>query len=199
MFVCEKLLNLLTSSHCFDLLLLVIQDIFKQATEDRLTSANELPYFEGDFWPNVLEESIKELEQEEEERKKEENTASCETPEVREHDLGLGGGRKGFMRAKVSFCQNQHTDSRSSYFIPQCIILKHPKAFNTCSDIFAIALFEMLLSVQVVTLHVLIHVRLLQREPTLTARMPKRRTTRRPTKIRAVSVEPTRKSLGCRM
>lgn len=60
-----------------------MQDIFKQATEDRLTSANELPYFEGDFWPNVLEESIKELEQEEEERKKEENTAACETPEVR--------------------------------------------------------------------------------------------------------------------
>ncbi|XP_062846671.1 CREB-binding protein-like [Trichomycterus rosablanca] len=57
------------------------KDIFKQATEDRLTSANELPYFEGDFWPNVLEESIKELEQEEEERKKEENTATCEPPE----------------------------------------------------------------------------------------------------------------------
>lgn len=47
-----------------------------------MTSANELPYFEGDFWPNVLEESIKELEQEEEERKKEENTAACEPPEV---------------------------------------------------------------------------------------------------------------------
>lgn len=61
---------------------MLIQDIFKQATEDRLTSANELPYFEGDFWPNVLEESIKELEQEEEERKKEENTASTETTEV---------------------------------------------------------------------------------------------------------------------
>ncbi|CAG5897786.1 unnamed protein product [Menidia menidia] len=58
------------------------KDIFKQATEDRLTSAYELPYFEGDFWPNVLEESIKELEQEEEERKKEENTASTETTEV---------------------------------------------------------------------------------------------------------------------
>ncbi|CAL1601790.1 unnamed protein product [Knipowitschia caucasica] len=57
------------------------KDIFKQATEDRITSANELPYFEGDFWPNVLEESIKELEQEEEERKKEENTAASETPE----------------------------------------------------------------------------------------------------------------------
>lgn len=52
-----------------------------------MTSANELPYFEGDFWPNVLEESIKELQQEEEERKKEENTAACETPEVNERSL----------------------------------------------------------------------------------------------------------------
>lgn len=60
----------------------VFQDIFKQATEDRLTSAKELPYFEGDFWPNVLEESIKELEQEEEERKREENTSN-ESTDVR--------------------------------------------------------------------------------------------------------------------
>ena len=50
-----------------------------------------MPYFEGDFWPNVLEESIKELEQEEEERKKEENVASCETPEVRRSALYDGG------------------------------------------------------------------------------------------------------------
>lgn len=54
-----------------------------------MTSANELPYFEGDFWPNVLEESIKELEQEEEERKKEENTASTETTEVSKQIPGL--------------------------------------------------------------------------------------------------------------
>lgn len=60
----------------------VMQDIFKQATEDRLTSAKELPYFEGDFWPNVLEESIKELEQEEEERKREENSTSSESTDV---------------------------------------------------------------------------------------------------------------------
>ncbi|XP_028670118.2 CREB-binding protein isoform X2 [Erpetoichthys calabaricus] len=64
------------------------KDIFKQATEDRLTSAKELPYFEGDFWPNMIEESIKELEQEEEERKKEENTGACETHE------GLTGDAK---------------------------------------------------------------------------------------------------------
>uniref|UniRef100_A0A3B4HD66 histone acetyltransferase n=1 Tax=Pundamilia nyererei TaxID=303518 RepID=A0A3B4HD66_9CICH len=58
------------------------KDIFKQATEDRLTSAKELPYFEGDFWPNVLEESIKELEQEEEERKREENSTSNESTDA---------------------------------------------------------------------------------------------------------------------
>ncbi|QQP38249.1 CREB binding protein, partial [Caligus rogercresseyi] len=47
------------------------KDIYKQALEDSLASPAELPYFEGDFWPNVLEENIRELEQEEEARKKE--------------------------------------------------------------------------------------------------------------------------------
>lgn len=69
--------------------LFLTQDIFKQATEDRLTSAKELPYFEGDFWPNVLEESIKELEQEEEERKREENNTSSESIDVRIYFLGI--------------------------------------------------------------------------------------------------------------
>lgn len=45
--------------------------------EDKLTSAAELPYFEGDFWPNVLEESIKELDQEEEEKRKEAEAAEA--------------------------------------------------------------------------------------------------------------------------
>lgn len=36
-----------------------------QSIEDGLTSVTELPYFEGDFWPNVIEEQIKELDQEE--------------------------------------------------------------------------------------------------------------------------------------
>ena len=31
----------------------------------------EIPYFEGDFWPNVLEENIKELDQEAKEREAE--------------------------------------------------------------------------------------------------------------------------------
>lgn len=58
------------------------KDIFHQAKEDRLQSARELPYFEGDFWPNVLEESIKELEQEEEDRKQ------AEATEAHSEDVG---------------------------------------------------------------------------------------------------------------
>ena len=53
------------------------KDILKQSQEDKVTGANQLPYFEGDFWPNVLEESIKELEQEEEEKKKAEAEAAA--------------------------------------------------------------------------------------------------------------------------
>lgn len=40
------------------------KDIHKQAIEDNFKSATELPYFEGDFWPNVIEESIKEIDME---------------------------------------------------------------------------------------------------------------------------------------
>lgn len=36
-----------------------------------------MPYFEGDFWPNILEESIKELDQEEEEKRKAEASAAA--------------------------------------------------------------------------------------------------------------------------
>lgn len=57
--------------------LLCVQDILKQAMEDRLSSAADLPYFEGDFWPNVLEESIKELDQEEEEKRKQAEAAEA--------------------------------------------------------------------------------------------------------------------------
>lgn len=46
------------------------KDIYKQALEDNIQSPAELPYFEGDFWPNVMEENIRELEQEEEARKR---------------------------------------------------------------------------------------------------------------------------------
>lgn len=40
--------------------------------DNNVQSAAELPYFDGDFWPNVFEESIRELEQEEAEQRKRE-------------------------------------------------------------------------------------------------------------------------------
>ena len=50
-----------------------------------MQSAAEMPYFEGDFWPNILEESIKELEQEEEDkRKREEVEAATSAADVEE-------------------------------------------------------------------------------------------------------------------
>ncbi len=42
-----------------------------------MNTAAELPYFEGDFWPNVLEESIKELDQEEEEKRRQAEAAEA--------------------------------------------------------------------------------------------------------------------------
>ena len=60
------------------------QDIFKDAIDGNLSSAKDLAYFEGDFWPNVIEESIRELEQEEEERwrREEAEAAAAETQET---------------------------------------------------------------------------------------------------------------------
>lgn len=50
--------------------------------EDNLRSAADLPYFEGDFWPNVLEESIKELDQEEEEKRRQAEAAEAAVRKV---------------------------------------------------------------------------------------------------------------------
>ena len=40
------------------------QDIFQYCVEEEITTVTDIPYFEGDFWPNVIEETIKELDQE---------------------------------------------------------------------------------------------------------------------------------------
>lgn len=58
--------------------------------DNNMQSVAEMPYFEGDFWPNVIEESIKELDEEEEKRLREEaeaeaddfDTDSVDLPEV---------------------------------------------------------------------------------------------------------------------
>ena len=63
--------------------LLFLKDIHTAAVEDNLKSAAELPYFEGDFWPNVIEENIKELKQEEEEERKAASAGENEGDKVR--------------------------------------------------------------------------------------------------------------------
>ena len=39
------------------------QDMHQQSSDDNLTSIVQLPYFDGDFWPKVIKEQIKELDQ----------------------------------------------------------------------------------------------------------------------------------------
>ncbi|KAK4329042.1 hypothetical protein Pmani_000574 [Petrolisthes manimaculis] len=51
------------------------KDIHKQAIEDNIKSAAELPYFEGDYLPNILEEIITELDSEEKQKLEEEGAA----------------------------------------------------------------------------------------------------------------------------
>lgn len=46
------------------------QDFYDYCQKEELTSPDQLPYFEGDFWPNVIEEQIKELDHELEEERK---------------------------------------------------------------------------------------------------------------------------------
>lgn len=52
-----------------------------------------MPYFEGDFWPNVLEESIKELDQEEEEKRKREEAEAAAAEEAAEQGDGEEAGQ----------------------------------------------------------------------------------------------------------
>ena len=48
---------------CGLMTILCVQDMHQQSSDDNLTSVTELAYFEGDFWPNMIEEQIKELDQ----------------------------------------------------------------------------------------------------------------------------------------
>uniref|UniRef100_A0AA85KJY4 histone acetyltransferase n=1 Tax=Trichobilharzia regenti TaxID=157069 RepID=A0AA85KJY4_TRIRE len=54
------------------------KNILKDALDHQLVSPTEIPYFEGDFWPNTLEDILKELEEEEARRRREEAMAQVE-------------------------------------------------------------------------------------------------------------------------
>ncbi|CAF1684046.1 unnamed protein product, partial [Adineta ricciae] len=52
------------------------KDVMKDCMDNQVQNAWSIPYFEGDFWSNIIEESIKELDQEEEDRRKQEVEAA---------------------------------------------------------------------------------------------------------------------------
>ncbi|KAL3266918.1 hypothetical protein HHI36_011068 [Cryptolaemus montrouzieri] len=101
------------------------KDILKQAMEDNLRSAADLPYFEGDFWPNVLEESIKELNQEEEEKRKQLEAAEAAANAIfslsEDSETGPDGKKKGQKKAKKSNKSkaNQRKNSSKKSNTPQ--------------------------------------------------------------------------------
>lgn len=45
-----------------------------------------LPYFEGDFWPNVIEDCIRDVQMEEIERKKQEEAAAAQAQNGEDED-----------------------------------------------------------------------------------------------------------------
>nr|XP_002156492.2 histone acetyltransferase p300 [Hydra vulgaris] len=87
---------------CEDGVMAGYKDMFTQAIEDEITSPTQIPYFEGDYWPNAIEESIREISQEEEERRKTEamqaaaqlGTDNCEENAVYEMQVALSTGKK---------------------------------------------------------------------------------------------------------
>ena len=53
-----------------------MQDLFEHSTVS-LYNVTDIPYFEGDFWPYTIEETIKELDQEVKEREAEASSDVC--------------------------------------------------------------------------------------------------------------------------
>ena len=88
------------------------KDILKQATEDNLKTAAELPYFEGDFWPNVLEESIKEIEQEQAKQQNEKSEANMMDDDSNDN-FDLDDGDTGSSKSKEKNKKN-NSNKKSS-------------------------------------------------------------------------------------
>ncbi|VDM34683.1 unnamed protein product [Hydatigera taeniaeformis] len=88
------------------------KDILKDAIDHHLVSPTEIPYFEGDFWPNTLEEILQDLDKEEERRRREEALAETEDDDLdgsRDRDGGHGDldKRSGKKKAKKRKCSKK--------------------------------------------------------------------------------------------
>ncbi|XP_065885068.1 CREB-binding protein-like isoform X2 [Dysidea avara] len=96
------------------------KDMHQQSIDDELTSVTELPYFEGDFWPNVIEEKIKELDQEERAQASEEGRGSKEAM-----------SKTVTSKESEMFSKRAATSAKSCYLSQRIfhIVKKHKEAF----------------------------------------------------------------------
>ncbi|XP_043224661.1 histone lysine acetyltransferase CREBBP-like [Amphibalanus amphitrite] len=96
-----------------DRIVMDYKDILKQAAEDSIRTPAELPYFEGDFWPGILEESIRELDQEEEEKRKQleaEEARAAAAAETEIESPAPDGKKKGAIKKQ----NKKNTKSKTS-------------------------------------------------------------------------------------
>ncbi|UYV79933.1 CREBBP [Cordylochernes scorpioides] len=115
-------------------IVLDFKDILRQATEDNLSSASELPYFEGDFWPNVIEDSIKDIEEEEKRKAAEASVAAALAAAANENngeeeEIGPGGKKKNQKSGRNKKANKNKNNQRKNS--------KKPNASNACNDLSA--------------------------------------------------------------
>ena len=86
------------------------KDIYQDVKEDKIVSPVQMPYFEGDFFPTVLEDFMKQLVKEEEQEKSaESDEAPEEAPESTEAPAA-----KRRKKTKKSKQKNRSTRPRKS-------------------------------------------------------------------------------------
>ncbi|KJH52894.1 zinc finger, ZZ type [Dictyocaulus viviparus] len=86
------------------------KDIYKQARDDNLTTPMSLPYFEGDFWPNVIEDCIREAGNEEAQRRKEVAEADEEDDDI--FQTGDNGKKKSLKNKKNNLKKNSKLNKK---------------------------------------------------------------------------------------
>ena len=91
------------------------KNIHQQVIEDGITTPILLPYFEGDYWPNVIEDCIREVAQEEEKRAAEQqqqlddgNDASA----IDDNGTGVDSGKKKNQKTNKKKTASKRTNSK---------------------------------------------------------------------------------------
>lgn len=74
-----------------DRIVMDYRDILRDAQQDAIMTPADLPYFEGDFWPSVFEECIRDFNKEEDERRRAEEAEGDEAAGPDEDAPGPGG------------------------------------------------------------------------------------------------------------